>query len=201
MDRRIFLGSLLALPAFLNSTPALAAPPSLDDIEKYLESLGTAKGHFTQKNPNGSKDQGTLYISRPGRMRFEYAGPDGAIVVAGAGSIAIADPKSNTAAKQYPLSKSPIAFLLAKDIKLEGNSSIIGHSADAKFTYLTAQDPSNRGNGHIQFAFTNNPISLVQWTTTDQTGRKTKVSLGPLEKGLKLPSKLFDIDDAMARAK
>lgn len=201
MDRRIFIGSLLASPAFLAATPLMAAAPTLAEIEKYLESFKTAKAGFTQKNPNGTKDKGTLYISRPGRMRFEYAGANGALVVAGAGSLAIVDPKSNTAAKQYPLNKSPIGFLLNKDIKLNGNKSIIAHSADEKYTYITAQDSAHKEYGRIQLAFTNNPIELVQWTTTDQSGRKTRVNLGKLKTGMSLRSSLFDIKQAMAKAK
>ena len=201
MDRRIFTGALIALPALLTTAPATAAGLSLDEVEKYLEGFKTAKASFTQKNPNGSKDKGTLYISRPGRMRFEYGGNNGAIVVAGAGSLAIVDPKSNTAAKQYPLNKSPIGFLLKKDIKLKGNKSIIAHTSDDKYTYITAQDPKHKEYGRIQLAFSNKPVALVQWTTTDQSGKKTRVNLGTLRQGMKLRSSLFDVKKAMAKAK
>ena len=43
------------------------------EIEKYFNAIRTMKARFVQTNPNGSIIQGTLYVRRPGRMRFEYS--------------------------------------------------------------------------------------------------------------------------------
>ena len=55
----------------------------LDDISAYLNKMTTAKTAFSQINPDGTISKGTLYIKRPGRMRFEYAPPSAALVMAG----------------------------------------------------------------------------------------------------------------------
>ena len=47
----------------------------LDRIERYLNSLQTLQSKFVQNNPDGSHAHGTLYLQRPGRMRFEYDPP------------------------------------------------------------------------------------------------------------------------------
>ena len=44
----------------------------LKRVEKYLESLSTLKSEFLQVSSNGSVASGKLYMSRPGKLRFEY---------------------------------------------------------------------------------------------------------------------------------
>ena len=66
---------------------------SLSELSAYLNAMTTAEASFTQINDDGTLSTGKLYIHRPGRMRFEYDGENGATVVAGAGSVVIHDPK------------------------------------------------------------------------------------------------------------
>jgi outer membrane lipoprotein-sorting protein len=67
------------------SLPAAAERLSLQELSRYLNSLTTAQTPFVQTNADGSRATGTLYIKRPGRARFEYAPPEKALVMAGAG--------------------------------------------------------------------------------------------------------------------
>ena len=68
-------------PLVFAATTARAQPrfqPSPQDradlarIETYLDSLRTLKAHFLQVAPNGATSQGTAWLDRPGRMRFQY---------------------------------------------------------------------------------------------------------------------------------
>jgi Outer membrane lipoprotein carrier protein LolA len=91
LTRRLFTS--LALCAAL---PASAQELSLSEVSAYFNALQTAQGGFTQINADGTISTGTIYIKRPGRMRFEYAAPDNSMVIAGGGQVAIFDPRSNT---------------------------------------------------------------------------------------------------------
>jgi outer membrane lipoprotein-sorting protein len=84
------IGLALALPL-----DAAAQKLPLNDISAYLNKLQTAKGEFTQINDDGSISTGTIYIKRPGKVRFEYNPPETALVVAGSNTVVIFDKKSN----------------------------------------------------------------------------------------------------------
>ena len=173
--------------------PAAAEKLPLSALSQYLNSLRTATGAFTQINGDGSISTGTIYISRPGNIRFEYAPPDSTLVMAGAGSVAIFDAKSNTGPETYPLSRTPLSIILADRVNLEQARMVRGHSYDGTATTVTAQDPEHPEYGNIQLVFTGNPIQLRQWIINDDAGNSTTVILGDLRTGQSLSSRLFDI--------
>src|SRR5258708_34102651 len=62
--------------------PTQAQQLGIPEVEGYFNSVRTLKARFIQTNPNGSIVQGTLYLRRPGRMRFEYDAPSQLKIVA-----------------------------------------------------------------------------------------------------------------------
>jgi outer membrane lipoprotein-sorting protein len=192
MKRRTLLAGLAAGLVLSAPLPAAAKPLSLDEISAYLQGLTTARGRFAQINADGSKSQGTFYLHRPGRMRFEYDAPDPALVVAGGGSLAIFDRKSNQGPQVYPLSETPLNVFLSRQIDLKNNPMIIGHEAGEKATSIIAQDPEHPEYGTIRLVFTSGPTALRQWVITDQSGQQTAIVLGELTEGEELSSFLFN---------
>lgn len=190
MMRKI-LFSLAA--AFLLATPAAAEKLSLNAISGYLNSFQTAAGEFTQINADGTISTGRLYIKRPGRIRFEYNPPDNSLVMAGGGTVAVFDGKSNSTAEQFPLSQTPLNLILEKTVNLARRSMVVGHESDGKTTTVVAQDPDHPDYGNIRLVFTANPVELRQWVITDGGGDQTTVVLGELAKGVDLRPSLFNI--------
>ncbi|MBI1416991.1 MAG: outer membrane lipoprotein carrier protein LolA [Limimaricola sp.] len=181
MDRRRFLGLTISGAAVLGlAGPAAADEIPLDDLSRYLTSLQTVEAKFTQVNADGSISTGTLKLKRPGRIRFEYDPPDGALVVAGGGQLAIFDPASNEGPTIYPLSRTPLSLILAPKVDLSTARMVVDHGADATSTTVTAQDPDHPEYGTIQLVFTANPTELRQWVVTDDTGSQTTVILGDM---------------------
>lgn len=178
------------------AAPALAStkPLSLSAISKYLTGLTSAKGAFTQVNPDGTLSKGTFYIKRPGRMRFEYAAPNDALVIAGQSRLAIFDGRSNAGPQQYPLHKTPLHIILKKNVNLNTSGMVTAHQHDGTSTSITAQDPEHPNYGNVKLVFTDQPTELRQWIVTDESGQKTTVILGELNKKANIPGRLFDID-------
>ena len=156
--------------------------------------METAQGDFTQINDDGSISTGTIYIKRPGRVRFEYNAPDTGIVIAGSNTVVIYDKKSNQPAETYPLSKTPLSIILAANVNLSQARMVTGHSYDGTATTVRAQDPDNPEYGYIELKFTENPIELRQWIINNGSGSQTTVVLGDLKKGGALPNSLFAIN-------
>jgi outer membrane lipoprotein-sorting protein len=173
------------------SGPALADKLPLNSISKYLNGLGTAKGAFTQINDDGTISTGTIYIKRPGRVRFEYNPPESALVVASAGAVVIVDTKSNQPPESYPLDRTPLSIILARNVDLGRARMVVGHSYDGTSTTVTAQDPDNPDYGNIQMVFTGPSVELRQWVINDNAGSTTTVVLGELTKGVAMSDKLF----------
>lgn len=185
--------ALLVAMAF----PAVAERIPLSEISRYLNSLTTVTSEFTQINPDGTVSTGTVYIQRPGRVRFEYDN-DPTLVLASGGNVAIFDGKSNGGPQQYPLSQTPLSIILDANVNLGRQGMVTGHSEQNNGTVVTAQDPQRPQNGTIQMVFTA-PTELRQWVVTDDTGQKTTVILGEMSKGGSIPSSQFSIQSEMGR--
>lgn len=180
--------------AFGAATTAAAQQLPLGTISNYLNQLQTATGEFTQINDDGTISTGTIYIKRPGRVRFEYNPPETSLVVAGSNTVAIYDAKSNQGPEKYPLSRTPLSIILARNVNLGQARMVTNHSYDGTATIVTAQDPANPEYGNIQLKFTGNPVELRQWIINDSSGSQTTVILGDLDKGGALSNRLFNVD-------
>lgn len=186
-----------ALVLVATALPAQAEKISLNAISNYLNGLTTAKSQFTQINDDGTISTGTIYLKRPGRARFEYNPPTEALVVVGGSQVAIFDGKSNAGPQQYPLRRTPLNLVLARNVNLNKAKMVVGHTFDGTATTVVAQDPDNPEVGTIELKFTSNPVELRQWVITDNAGTKTTVLLGELEKGGSMRASLFSITYAI----
>jgi outer membrane lipoprotein-sorting protein len=177
--------------------PAAAQQISLNAISNYLNNLQTAKGAFTQVNDDDTISTGTIYIKRPGRIRFEYNPPDKQLVLASGGAVVIYDPKTNEPPETYPLARTPLSIILAKNVNLSRARMVVGHKSDGKSTTVKAQDPEHPEYGNIELVFTANPVELRQWVINDDGGNRTTVILGELDKKARMNNLLFNPDSAL----
>src|SRR6516165_2378934 len=106
------------------ATPAPSAPepPSpfdakqralLDRISNYLSSVQTMVGKFVQVGPDGGRTEGTFYMQKPGRVHFEYNPPSPIDIISDGSSVVVRDRKLATQ-DLYPLSQTPLRYLLAE---------------------------------------------------------------------------------------
>lgn len=193
MNRRTFLAASSAAFAL----PAYAADLSVAQISGYLNSFTTAQAQFTQINGDGSIATGQLSMRRPGRARFDYDGDD-TLVIAGGGQVAIFDPVSNTRPEQYPLSRTPLSHVLARNVDLARSGMLLDHRSDSTSTSVTLQDPEHPEYGNIQLVFTANPVTLRQWVITNEFGDQTTVILGDMQTEISLGARLFNIPQEIA---
>ncbi|WP_121023955.1 LolA family protein [Litoreibacter meonggei] len=190
MIKHLILAPVLSLAL---AVPAMAEKISLSQISSFLNSFQTAKGDFTQINEDGSVTTGEILIKRPGRVRFDYAPPDDSLVIAGGSQVAVFDPKSNVPPEQFPLKRTPLNLILARNVDFNRSNMVVGHRDDGTATVVKLQDPQHPEYGNIQLKFTSNPIELRQWVITNDAGGETTVILGGLQKGVKIGARPFNI--------
>lgn len=190
---------LAPIAALMMALPAQAEKLPLSELSRYLNSLTTVQAAFTQVNADGTIATGTIKISRPGKVRFEYAPPDKSLVLADGQQVAIFDPKSNQPPEVYPLNRTPLSVILAPNVNLGQAKMVVAHREDGPATKVTAQDPQHPEYGKIEMVFTANPTELRQWVITDDSGSQTTMILGELNKGVRLSARQFDINEATER--
>ncbi|MBT9386686.1 outer-membrane lipoprotein carrier protein LolA [Pseudooceanicola sp. CBS1P-1] len=190
MKRLLRLMAPVALLCSL-ALPASAEMLSLGQISQYLNGFTTGSAKFSQLNEDGTISTGTLYIKRPGRMRFEYDPPNKALVLASGSAVTIYDPKANGAAETYPLSKTPLGIILQKNVDLSRSNMVTDRHSEGGDTVVRAQDPEHPDYGYIDLVFSSSPVALRQWVLHDASGSVTTVVLNQLKTGMTLNNAMF----------
>jgi outer membrane lipoprotein-sorting protein len=125
-------------------------------------------------------------------MRFEYDDQAGTTVVAGAGAVIIFDPKSNQPPETYPLKRTPLSVILARNVNLGKANMVTGHGFDGQNTIVRAQDPEHPEYGFIEMKFSDSPVALEEWVIHDGAGGRTRVQLSGMQTGMQLSRSLFN---------
>lgn len=197
LDRRVLL---FALPALSVAAPVQAAAPSAADaadlarIEMYLNSIHTLKAHFVQVAPNGAISEGTAWLDRPGRMRFQYNPPSPLLLVAGHGQVVFHD-ASLDQTTTIPLSATPLGILLANHISLQGAVRVTDLERLPGEIVVTLVRSARPLDGSLRLVLSEPPLTLRQWTVVDAQGRATTVTLTNIERGGRFDQGLFQFTD------
>ncbi len=174
---------LFALPA---GAQQLTAPPITTEdradvarVEAHLNGITTMKAKFVQIGPRGEIAEGTFYLSRPGRMRFEYDPPAKILVLADGLRVIYYD-KELDHENAWPIGGTPLAPLLARRIEFNPNS-VIAVARQSGSLRITLIDPQRRDEGSLTLVFTDGPLELRQWTVLDTQGLSTVIALSSME--------------------
>ncbi len=192
---RTLLAALATLVAFVFTTGAPSgAQAQVPEVENYINSIRTLQARFVQSNPNGSVVQGTLSISRPGRMRFEYDPPSQLKIVADGTQVTMWDP-ANKDFGQWPLGWTAASFLVKNPLKLSGDITVQAQQRTPEgLLALTLVQTRKAQDGKIIVRLSENPMQLRGWTIIDNRGNKVDVSLTNLQTGIQLADSLFKYD-------
>jgi outer membrane lipoprotein-sorting protein len=165
-----------------------------DRISAYLSGIRTMVGDFVQVGPDGSKTQGQVYMQKPGRVRFEYADPSPIELIADGSSVVVRDRKLATQ-DLYPLSQTPLRFILADKIDLLRDTTVTGiYSDDVFSTVVIEEKHAIAGKHRLMLMFGANDLTLRQWTVTDPQGFDTTVAVYNLDMNKKPDPGLFKIN-------
>ena len=73
----------------------------------------------------------------------------------------------------FPLKRTPLAIILAKDIDLASSPMVVGHKADGAVTVVSVEDPGHPDQGRVDFVFIGPDPVLRQWVVSDASGGST----------------------------
>jgi outer membrane lipoprotein-sorting protein len=192
---------LLALIPPLVATGVRAQPPfqptpqdlaDLQRVEAYLNGIRTLKAHFLQVAPDGGISEGTVWLERPGRMRFQYDRPSPLLLVAGHGLVVFRDSALNQTTN-IPVGRTPLGILLAEHIVVTGEVTVTGIQRQPGQIQLTLVRTASPSEGSLTLVFADSPLTLRQWTIFDAQRQETRVSLYNAELGGTFDQRLFDV--------
>jgi len=163
-------------------------------VSNYLSSLQTLVGNFVQVGPDGSKTKGDFYIQKPGKVRFEYDPPTPIDIIADGSSLVVRD--RNLATQDvYPLSQTPLRFLLSDRIDLMKDTNVVNVTADDVFISVTIEERQALvGTSRLMLMIGAKDGQLKQWTVTDPQGYDTTIAVYNLDATKKVDPGLFKID-------
>jgi outer membrane lipoprotein-sorting protein len=163
-------------------------------ISNYLSSLQTLVGNFVQVGPDGSKTKGQFYIQKPGKVRFEYEAPNPIAIVADGSMVAVRDRNLSTQ-DLYPLSQTPLRYLLSDRIDLLKDTNVVSVTADDLFISVTIEERQLLiGTSRLMLMVGAKDGQLKQWTVTDPQGYDTTVAVYNLDTSRKVDPGMFKID-------
>src|SRR6478672_9900498 len=165
-----------------------------DRVSAYLSGVRQLHGNFVQVGPDGSKSEGEFFLQKPGKIRFDYNPPSPIELIADGSSVVVRDRKLATQ-DLYPLSQTPLRFLLADRIDLLRDTNLIGVYADDVFATVVIEERQILGGTHkVMLMFGAQDFQLRQWTVTDPQGYDTTVAVYNLDNTKQPDPNMFRID-------
>ncbi len=192
----IFTNPFAALLGKPGSTTALTPDQRaiIQRVDNYLSSTQTLSGKFVQVGPDGRRSNGEFYIQKPGRVRFDYDPPSPIDIVADGESVVVRDRRLATQ-DLYPLSQTPLRFLLANNVNLLKDTNLVAVYADDVFVTVVVEEKTGLvGTSRLMIMFSAKDMQLKQWTVTDPQGFDTTVAVYNLDTTSKPDPRMFRID-------
>jgi outer membrane lipoprotein-sorting protein len=198
-----FLDSLNSLNPFSGKSNHPATDPSTLDakqralvnrVSAYLTSVQVLTGNFVQIGPDGRRTTGHLFIQKPGKVRFEYDPPSPIDIIADGTQVVVRDRQLATQ-DLYPLSQTPLRFLLADKIDLLQDTDVVGVTADDTYVSVMIEEKQAFiGTNRLLMMFDSKDFKLKQWTVTDVQGYDTTIAVSNLDTSKRPDPNLFKFD-------
>jgi outer membrane lipoprotein-sorting protein len=170
----------------------------LQRVQQYLNGIRTLTARFQQFSQGGGTAEGTLYLARPGHMRFEYDPPNPVLLLAN-GTWVIYFDKQLQQTTYLPIGSTPAWFLLRNNIALGGDVTVTRFERGPGVIRVSLVETNEPGNGTVTLTFSDHPLELKQWAVTDPQGKVTTVALYDERVGNPIDPNLFVFNDPSQR--
>ena len=176
-----------------NAAPAVDRAAIVDRVGKALTDTKTAQGKFTQTDQGGTST-GAFYISRPGKVRFDYDTPEQMHLVSDGVSVSIDEPKRG-AYDAVPLASTPLNLFLRTNVDLKRDGSVTDVTASNGAYFVTMVDKTGEAEGKMILEFRASDFELLGWRAITGTGDETRVKLTDIKKNVTIKPALFVVKD------
>jgi outer membrane lipoprotein-sorting protein len=165
-------------------------------IEDYLNHITTMIAVFRQEDSEGKKSDGTFYLSRPGKLRWQYNPPTPILIIAKGSLLTYYDSELDQVS-HVGLEDSLSGFLTRQVISFEDDDIEIVSFKKAKGEIsITISQKAKEGEGQLTLAFEAQKPELTRMEIVDAIGKTTTVYFDtivydkPLDKDLFVLTKI-----------
>lgn len=161
-------------------------------IEQYLNSITTFASAFSQVSSDGQKDSGMFYLSRPGRLRWQYDAPNNSIIIAKGSLLTYYDGELKQVS-HVALDDNLSSFLIKDHISLTSGVNVIEFRKDNGAISITFTQENKESEGQLTLKFSDNGgnLELASMEVLDAVGKKTIIELDGGAYGVPLDDSLF----------
>jgi outer membrane lipoprotein-sorting protein len=189
------LGALSLVPGVLAPHLARAAvtpadTADLNRVQEYMNNIHTLQSRFEQVSNDGGVATGTIYLSRPGKMRVEYDPPVPILLVATDNRIWYYDKKLQQVSF-FALQDTPAWFLLQDNVRFGGDIKVSDLKRDPGVLRVTVNEAKNPSLGQATLVLSDKPLQLRKWQITDAQRKEVTVTLDNPHYGASLNPSLF----------
>jgi len=178
------------------AAPAQAQTNDIAKVESHLAAVQSMTANFRQTDAKGRSDSGTLQLTRPGQIRFQYQGGDLLLVGTG-GKLWFLD-YSVGQANSWSLNKTPLGILLGANPDVGRIAKIVPQN-DPRILVVRARDARRPEFGTLILAFARNPsapggLMLEGWTAIDAQNKRTTIKLDSQRYNVGVPDSAFNFE-------
>ena len=167
----------------------------ISKVEDNLNRIRSMKATFIQRGPEGNVDEGTIYLERPGKIRFEYANDNPILVVSNGDMLSFIDYEIKQVSR-WPIDKTPLSVLVDDQIDLKDQDVEIPEMIRfAGLIKMSVLQPDQEDQGYITLIFEESTMELKSWEVIDVQGYTTRIALLNPEYNISVDDDQFTFDD------
>ena len=190
------LALIFSTPSFALVDKKIDTPANraiLTKVEKAYNKMRTLKAKFAQFNSK-MKDElhtGTIYISKPGKMRLQYEKGSPLEFVATNGAFIYHD-KDLEEVNYFDLNSTPVEWILRDKLVFDDEGFVVTDVQEVLDEYfITAHKKGAKELGELTLVIDKDEMTLKQWDVLDVQGIKSTVSLFDIKQNIPVDKKIF----------
>jgi outer membrane lipoprotein-sorting protein len=192
----------LALAVSAPAPVVAQANTGLAQAQAHLRAVNTMTAAFSQTDRRNRTLNGTLYIKRPGKIRFDYGRSANMLIVGNGRALTFVDYDARDV-QRWPINDSPLSVLLNPSQDLGRFARVTRN--DDQVLMVEARDRRRREFGTITLAFAKVPsapagLILRGWNVVDAQNHRTSVRLSNHRFNVPVADGLFTYRDPRRRS-
>lgn len=164
-------------------------------IESYLNNLSTMQADFMQISPDGEDSYGSFYLSRPGKLRWDYKMPYEATILANQGIVTYYEPDLDQISNM-PSGSNLAGFLIREKISLKDGVKITHFSKQKGVVRVSLIQTGKPEEGELTMVFTEKPFELKKLEVRDNNDLVTDIAFSNSKFSIDFNKNLFEINRA-----
>lgn len=168
---------------------------TLKKIADYFNNISTLVAEFKQEDQAKDRvEYGTFYLSRPGKLRWDYD-PPSAVTIVAKGSTLVYHDGALDQVSYIDISDNIAHFFLRKKIDFSDEDiSVVELNETKHHMNITLKDKKNPQQGSLTLRFTLHPtMQLTEMEMVDAIGSTNRIQFLSLIYGKKLAKELFSL--------